>query len=129
MKAHLIDTHLLVPRSRSSAKVKVKYRSHVSQKMGVSRALVFLKHIVFFLNFFISLIFFYFFPLTDDKILVQSELKALASYLYFLNFFKNLENLAEKEENTDYQHVLLCSQGFQNAFSLQSSKPAGLCGK
>ena len=32
MKAHLIDTHLLVPRSRSSAKVKVKYQGHVSQK-------------------------------------------------------------------------------------------------
>ena len=31
MKAHLIDTHL-VPRSRSSAKVKVKYQGHVSQK-------------------------------------------------------------------------------------------------
>ena len=39
MKAHLIDTHLLVPRSRSSAKVKVKYQGHVSQKMGVSGAL------------------------------------------------------------------------------------------
>ena len=30
MKAHLIYTHLLVPRSRSSAKVKVKYQGHVS---------------------------------------------------------------------------------------------------
>ena len=46
MKAHLIDTHLLVP--RSSAKVKVKYQSHVSQKMGVSGALVFHKHILLF---------------------------------------------------------------------------------
>ena len=42
MKAHLIDTYLLVPRSRSSAKVKVKYQGHVSQKMVVSGALVFL---------------------------------------------------------------------------------------
>ena len=41
MKAHLIDTHLLVPRSRSSAKVRVKYQGHVSQKMSVSGALVF----------------------------------------------------------------------------------------
>ena len=41
MKAHLIDTHLLGPRSRSSAKVKVKYEGRVSQKMGVSGALVF----------------------------------------------------------------------------------------
>ena len=36
MKAHLIDNHPVVPRSRSSAKVKVKYQGHVSQKMGVS---------------------------------------------------------------------------------------------
>ena len=47
MKAHLINTHLLVPRSRSSAKVNVKYQGHVSQKMGVSGALVFHKHILF----------------------------------------------------------------------------------
>ena len=47
MKAHLIDTHLLVPRSRSSAKVKVKYQGHVFQEMGVSGALVFHKHILF----------------------------------------------------------------------------------
>ena len=46
MKAHLIDTHLLVPRSRSSAKVKVKYQGHVSKKMGVSEALVFHKQIL-----------------------------------------------------------------------------------
>ena len=46
MKAHLIDTHLLVLRSRSSAKVKVKYQGHVSQKMGISEALVFHKHIL-----------------------------------------------------------------------------------
>ena len=32
MKVHLIDTHLPVPRSRSSAKVKVKYQGHVSQR-------------------------------------------------------------------------------------------------
>ena len=48
MNAHLIDTHLLVPRSRSSAKVKVKYQGHVSQKMGVLGELVFHKHIMFF---------------------------------------------------------------------------------
>ena len=46
MKAHFINTHL-VPRSRSSAKVKVKYQGHVSQKMGVSGALVFHKHTLF----------------------------------------------------------------------------------
>ena len=52
MKTHLIDTHLQVPRSRSSAKVKVKYQGHVSQKMGVSGALVFHKHILSDFDFF-----------------------------------------------------------------------------
>ena len=46
MNAHL-DTNLHVPSSRSSAKVKVKYQGHVSQKMGVLGALVFHKHILF----------------------------------------------------------------------------------
>ena len=41
MKAHLVNTHRLVTRSRSSAKVNVKYQGHVSQKMGVLGALVF----------------------------------------------------------------------------------------
>ena len=49
MKAHLTNIHLLVPRSRSSANVKVKYQDHVSHKMGVSGALVFHKHILFYL--------------------------------------------------------------------------------
>ena len=48
MKAHLIDKHFLVPRSRSSAKVKVKYQGHVSQKMGVSGALVFVCNVYVF---------------------------------------------------------------------------------
>ena len=30
MKANLINTHLLVPRTRSSAKVKVEYQGHNS---------------------------------------------------------------------------------------------------
>ena len=38
--------HLLVP--RSSAKVKVKYKGYISQKMAVSGAFVFHKHILFF---------------------------------------------------------------------------------
>ena len=48
MKAHLINMHLQVPRSRSSAKVKVKYKGYISQKMAVSGAFVFHKHILFF---------------------------------------------------------------------------------
>ena len=48
MKAHLIDTYLLVLRSRLSAKVKVNCQGHVSQKMGVSGVLVFHKHILLY---------------------------------------------------------------------------------
>ena len=48
MKAYLINMHLLVPRSRSSAKVKVFiYKGYISQKMAVSGAFVFHKHILF----------------------------------------------------------------------------------
>ena len=47
MKAYLINMHLLVPGSRSSAKVKVKYKGYISQKMAVLGALVFHKHILF----------------------------------------------------------------------------------
>ena len=34
MKSHLINRHLLIPRSKSSAKVKVKYKGYISQKNG-----------------------------------------------------------------------------------------------
>ena len=46
MKSHLINTHPLVPRSRSSAKVKVIYHGYISEKISVSGALVFHKHIL-----------------------------------------------------------------------------------
>ena len=52
MKAYLINMHLLVPRSRSFAKVKAKYKGYISQKMAVSGAFVFHKVILFFLVFF-----------------------------------------------------------------------------
>ena len=55
MKAYLINMHLLVPRSRLSAKVKVKYKGYISQKMAVSGEFVFHKHVLgFFLFFFFS---------------------------------------------------------------------------
>ena len=75
MKAHLIDTHLLLPRSRSCAKVKVKYNGHVSQMMGVSGALEFHKHILFSPKcWFLAVLFF---PLCDFKDLLQRILKVL----------------------------------------------------
>ena len=39
VNAHFIGTHLLVPRASSSAKVKVKYKGHISQKMAYSGAI------------------------------------------------------------------------------------------
>ena len=47
MKAYIINMHLLVRGSRSSAKVKVKYKGYISQEMAVSGAFVFHKHILF----------------------------------------------------------------------------------
>ena len=47
MKAYLIKMHLLVPRSKSSGKVKVKYKDYISQKVAVSGAFMFHKHILF----------------------------------------------------------------------------------
>ena len=44
MKAYLTNIHLLVPRSRSSAKVKVKYTGYISQEMAISEAFMFHKH-------------------------------------------------------------------------------------
>ena len=42
MKVHLIIiyTHLLVPRSRSSAKVSAKYGSHIFKKMALSGGVI-----------------------------------------------------------------------------------------
>ena len=46
MKAHLIKTHLVVPKSMSS--IKVKYQGHDFKKMAVSGAFLFHKHILFY---------------------------------------------------------------------------------
>ena len=40
MKAHPINTHLPIPRSSSSSKVKDKNQGNISQKIAVSGALV-----------------------------------------------------------------------------------------
>ena len=50
MKAYLINMHLLVPRSRPSAKVKVIYKGCISQKMAVSGAFMFHEHILFYFS-------------------------------------------------------------------------------
>ena len=44
MRVHLMDTHLMLPRSRLSAKFKVKYEGHIFQKLATSWSLVFHKH-------------------------------------------------------------------------------------
>ena len=43
MKAYLIDMHPQVPRSRSSAKAKVKYKGYISKKNGRFGGIRFLK--------------------------------------------------------------------------------------
>ena len=47
MKAYLVNMHLQVPRSRSSTKVKVKYKGYISQKMAFLEAFMFHKYILF----------------------------------------------------------------------------------
>ena len=57
MKVHLINMYLLV--SRSSVKVKVEYQGYISQKIAISGALVFHKHILFNSNTFFFFFFFF----------------------------------------------------------------------
>ena len=79
-----MKAHLLVPKSRSSTKVKVKYQGRVSQKMGFSGALVFHKHILFCSITVTSrcvllrLRFFQFNPFPDNKILDWFKCKQIA---------------------------------------------------
>ena len=84
MKAHFIDTHLLVPRSRSCANVKVKYQGHVSQKRDGLGSLVFHKHILFL-----------FFSSPEREVLMvsfcdrsMSVVRRVSSVVH--NFFKHL---------------------------------------
>ena len=53
MKVNLIETHLLVPRSISSAMVRVKYEGHIFQKIAILEALVFNKHSLFLSSIYI----------------------------------------------------------------------------
>ena len=69
MKAYLINMHLLVPRSRSSAKVKVKYKGYIFQKMAISGAFVFYKHILFFVQMLSHYIFYPVLMLTSPRFL------------------------------------------------------------
>ena len=66
-------------------------------------------------------------PLTDDKILGLTKLKAAADDN--LNVTQNIkvvlyriENILGKEENAGYQHFLLFPQSFRKAFFLQCVK-------
>ena len=110
MKADLINTHLLVPRSRSSAKVKVKYQGHVSQKMGASGALVFHKHILF------HGVFFPFSP--SENFVGERKTAGNQRFLYFskfLTFFPTNHNLS---------HVQACTKG-QNLRYIQIESICG----
>ena len=66
-------------------------------------------------------------PLPNDKILLQSKLKAFAdNKLKVIQLAKfvmdKIENIVGKEENAGYQHFLLLPQCFQKAFSFGSLK-------
>ena len=82
MKAYLINMHLLVPRSRSCAKVKVKCKGYTSQKMAVSGAFMFHKHILFFLQ----LSFFYQNPILSLKYLLSAN--ALGKVFSFVVLYR-----------------------------------------
>ena len=108
MKAHLTDTHLLLPRSRSSAKVKVKYQGHVSQKMFLG-ALVFHKHILFYTVK--SYIFDYsntFLESSKFKRFVEGKSK-MAQMMEIA--CRKIENIVEKEENAGLLKCILFPQG------------------
>ena len=122
MKAHLINMHLLVPRSRSSAKVKLKYKGNISQKMAVLGVFVFHKHILFkfvickCLN-----------PLPDDKNLDWSKLKAFAddksnATKMIISVFDRVENIVGKGKIARYEQFLLFPQCFQKACFPGASK-------
>ena len=66
MKAHLINTHLVVPWSRSSAKVKVEYRVNFSKNDHFWAISVSQTHLVFLR----------FDSYQNDRILNLSKLKA-----------------------------------------------------
>ena len=126
MKAHLMDTNLLIPRSRSCAKVKVKYQGHVSQKIGVSGALVFHKHILFH-NVFKRLLFqgckksglcgkgLTLYQMINSSKLKVFEADKTNSTEKFKLVLGRVENIVGKEENAGYQHFLLFPQCFQKA--------------
>ena len=66
-------------------------------------------------------------PLSNDKILDQSTVKAFADdKLKVIQMAKfvldKTENIVEKEENAGYQNFLLFLQCFQKAFSIRSLK-------
>ena len=136
MKAHLIDTYLLIPRSRSSAKVKVKYQGHVSLKMGVSGGisisqthlvLLFanalnldqLKIMLFDKGLTLSQI--TNFGLFQTKRVLQAR---ISNFLKMAESFPNgVENTEGKGEIAHHEQFFLFSQLFQETFSADKLKP------
>ena len=123
MKAYLINMHLLVPSSRSSAKVKVKYKSNISQKMAVSGAFVFHKHIFFFCRLHVLTIWTGLKShclLTFPKLHISDSERACRQQ--FLDMMKVAEKFSEQVENVNlcgkgeiapYKQFLLFPQCFQ----------------
>ena len=118
MKAYVINMHLLVPRSRSSAKVKVKYKGYISQKMAVSGAFVFHKHNLLFYSNKIQLNTATVFLLIRAPSLIlapppgKKKIFTTQSRLLMILYKKIFETIVGKGENAGNQHFLLFPQCF-----------------
>ena len=138
MVAYLINMHLLVP--RSSAKVKVKYKGYISQKIAVSGVFMFHKHILFVL---FNLSSANAFSLVWSKILSHGNgLQNLVGDIIermgkqqdnvakmVTSVFYRKESILGKGENAAYQHFLLFPQCFQKPLFFVSFKNLGWCGQ
>ena len=119
MKAYLINMHLLVPRSRSFAKVKIKYKGYISQKMAVFGAFMFHEHILFLrISKFNPLSSITLLILSKRLILHSSKLNESADDNFKFDengrkFSEWVENTGGKGEIARYEQFLFFLQYFQ----------------
>ena len=89
--------HLLVSRSRSSAKVKVKYKSYISQKMAVSGGIHFSQTDLVCFFFPTNL----FDPFPNDEI-VDSFQTTILNFMTVGEVLKRIDNIVGKQEFACY---------------------------
>ena len=126
LKKHLFNTHLLEPRSSSSAKIKVKYEGHIlKKKKAISWTLIFHKKLIFlnhndyyyfhFLSLFLSV---FLIRLLSEQMtrnchrrgivcFTLQKLKHFEIYLLFLKIFaSNLNKLSTFFQTRKFQTCL-----------------------